>query len=106
MTEGISAADQIRAQETALARRKAEHDAPLLARASEILAAIKPLADELGAIGQQVLAPYVGSNLTAVMADVDRAAPMIVLAATEAASAAAKPLTEVAPMAANLKVED
>jgi len=73
MAKSIDPAADIRAEEQALARRKAEHDAEKLTRAAELIAQIGPIARELGVLAGQIVAPYVSDHLTAVAGDVDRA---------------------------------
>lgn len=76
-------ANDLRAAEADLLRRKAEHDAAPLARAAELLTEIAAACDELGKLGPQILTPYVEAHLTALKLDRDRA-DMAVVAAERA----------------------
>lgn len=79
----MTEASDLRAEEAALARRKAEHDTQPLARAAELLGQIKAACDELGALGGHILTPYVEAHLTALKLDRDRA--QMAIATAEAA---------------------
>lgn len=104
MADATNPAEDLRAEEAELARRKHEHDAPLLARAAAILAQIAPAAAELDLLGRQVLAPFIGPNLGALAADVARCIPMLDIAQAEGRRAMAKSLTQAPALDVNLKV--
>lgn len=79
-------ANDLRAAEAELLRRKAQHDVEPLARAAELIAQIAAACDELGRLGPQILTPYVEAHLTALKLDRDRA-DMAVVAAERALEA-------------------
>lgn len=76
----MTEASDLRAEEAALARRKAEHDVQPLARAAELIAGIAAACDELGRLGPQILTPYVEPHLTALKLDRDRAQMAVITA--------------------------
>lgn len=80
MAKTIDPASDIRAEEAALARRKAEHDTQTLARAAELLGLTKAACDELGVLAGQILTPYVEAHLTALKLDRDRADMAVAMA--------------------------
>ena len=69
----MTEANDLRAEEAALARRKAEHDVQPLARAAELLGLTREACEELGSLAGQILTPYVEAHLTALKLDRDRA---------------------------------
>lgn len=73
-------ANDLRAAEAELLRRKAQHDVEPLARAAELLTGIAAACDELGRLGQQILTPYVEPHLIALKLDRDRAHMAVVTA--------------------------
>ncbi len=77
----MTGASDLRAEEAALARRKAEHDVQPLARAAELLGQIRAACDELGSLGGQILTPYVEPHLIALKLDPDRADMAVATAA-------------------------
>ena len=78
----LSAAEQLRAEEADIARRKAENDQPLLQRASDLLAGMAAATQELSDLAPNLLVPWVAPQLTALVMDYGRAVEAVAAAIT------------------------